>query len=71
MNIVLVMYTLSQKAAFNDTFCGLSFTNIVTIATQSSVFIKKRVNRLLGNQNKGYAYFVHFYSILCNTKIVQ
>ena len=32
--------------------------NLVTIATQSSVFIKNRVDWLLGNQNKGYASLV-------------
>ena len=36
----------------------ISFSNIATIATQSSVFMKNRVNWLLGNQNKGYAYLV-------------
>ena len=39
----------------SETFGGISFTNIVTIATQSRVFIKNRGNQLLGNQNKGYA----------------
>ena len=28
------------------------------MATQSNVLIKNRVNWLLGNQNKGYAYLV-------------
>ena len=32
--------------------------NLVTIATQISVFMKNRVNWLLGNQNKGYTYLV-------------
>ena len=32
--------------------------NIVTIAFESSVFIKNQVIWLLGNQNKGYAYLV-------------
>ena len=41
MNIVLFMFTLSQLATGKDTFYGISFTNIVTIATHSNVFIKK------------------------------
>ena len=56
--MVLSIYTLLQLAVHSDTFGGIAFTNIVTIATQSSVFIRNRVNRLLGNQNKGYAYLV-------------
>ena len=58
MSMVLSIYTLLQLAAHSDTFGGTAFTDIATIATQSSVFIKNRVNRLLGNQNKGYAYLV-------------
>ena len=58
MNRDLLIYTLLQSAAHSDTFCGILFTNIVTIATQSSVFIKNRVNWLLGDENKGYAYLV-------------
>ena len=34
--------------------------NIFTIATQNGVFMKIRVNWLLGNQNNGYAYLVIF-----------
>ena len=37
-------------------FCRIFFPNIVTIVTQSSVFIKNRVSWLLGNKNKEYAY---------------
>ena len=58
VNRILVMYTKLQSAAHNHTFCMISFSNIVTIATQSSVFMKNRVNWLLGNQNKGHAYLV-------------
>ena len=49
------MYTSLQSAAHNYTLFMISFANIVTIATQSSVFIRNRVIWLLGNQNKGYA----------------
>ena len=52
------MSTLLQSAAHNYTLFRISFANIVTIATQSSVFINKSSNWLLGNQNKGYAYLV-------------
>ena len=71
MNRVLFMLHKLQSAAHDHTFCRIYIANIVTIATQSSVFIKNQVNSLLGNQNKGYAYLVIFYSILCNTTIVQ
>ena len=59
VSFTLFMYTYVDSIALNQTFSRISFTNIVTIATQSSVFIKSRVNRLLGNQNVGYAYLVH------------
>ena len=58
MNRVMSMLPKLQSAAHKHTFCRIYIANIVTIATQSSVFIKKRVNWLLGNQNKGYAYLV-------------
>ena len=58
MHMVLFIYISLQSPEHSDTCCGISFTNIVTIATQSSVIIKNLVNRLLGNQNKGYAYLV-------------
>ena len=57
-NMFPFIYTLLQSAAHNYTLCRISFANSVTIATQSSVFIKDRVIWLLGNQNKGYAYLV-------------
>ena len=57
-NRFLFMYTLLQSAAHNYTLFRITFANIVTIATQSSVFIKDRVIWLLGDQNKGYAYLV-------------
>ena len=57
-NRLLFMYTLLQSAAHNYTLFRISFANNVTIATQSSVFIKNREIWLLGSQNKGYAYLV-------------
>ena len=58
MNKVLFMQPNLQTAVHKHTFCMIHIANSVTIATQSSVFIKKRVNWLLGNQNKGYAHLV-------------
>ena len=58
MNRVLFMSPKLQSAAHKHTFCRIYIANLVTIATQISVFMKNRVNRLLGNQNKGYTYLV-------------
>ena len=47
-----------QTAAHDHTFYRIYIANIITIATQSNVFIKNQANPLLGNQNIGYAYLV-------------
>ena len=58
MSMVLSIYTLLKSAAHSNTFSGISFTNIVTIATQSSVFIKKASKSVARQPNKLYAYLV-------------
>ena len=58
MNRVLFRLPGLQSAVQKHAFCRIYIANLVTIATQSSVFMKNRVNWLLSNQNKVYTYFV-------------
>ena len=58
MNSILFMEPKLQLAAHNHICCRLYIASIVTIATQSIVFIKNLVNWLLGNQSKIYVYLV-------------